>query len=404
MYKFFAKIKKSLLLRKKAHIFELLFVTMMKQILFSIVFLSLFLCSCGNTSKNSGTDFPSDSTMTLHYAKGFRVSYFADYKKVELLLRDGQVSERYYLVREAQTAVPTDGVKIQIPLTKIAVGSATHLEFLSILGEQNSIAGVCSPHLVYNDSVAKAFADGRIEDLGDAFSLNLERLIFLRPDVIFVSGFDAGQQDGNRRIMQTGVPVVSNNEWRETTLLGRAEWIKFMATFFDKEAEAEAFFANTVFVYQTLKAKVDSAALSKPDVMLGGGFKGTWYVPSGRSFMSRLLQDARANYAFSNDTAYESLPLSFEQVLLHFSNADVWVGAPAQTLAELKSIDERYAMFAPVRKGEVYNFEARTTPAGANDFWESGVAYPERILADLIKVFHPQLLPEYELFYVKKLN
>ncbi len=386
------------------HIFESLFVTQMKQIFISLTFLSVLLCSCGTNGRNATTDFPTDSVMTLHYAKGFRVSYSADYKKVELLLRNNQVSERYYLVHDAQTTVPADGVKIQIPLHKIAVGSATHLEFLSIIGEQNSIAGVCSPQLVYNDSVAKAFAEGRIEDLGDAFSLNLERLIFLRPDVIFVSGFDAGQQDGNRRIMQTGVPVVSNNEWRETTLLGRGEWIKFMATFFDKEAEAEAFFTNTMFAYQTLKAKVDSAEQSKPNVMLGGGFKGTWYVPSGRSFMSHLLQDAGADYAFSNDTAYESLPLSFEQVLFTFSNADVWVGAPAKTLAELKSIDERYAMFAPVRKGKVYNFNARTTPSGANDFWESGVAYPERILADLIKVFHPQLLPEHEFFYVQKLN
>lgn len=378
---------------------------MKSRSIFLFFLLSLFI-SCTKEKSNKSTEqFSTDSVLYLQYAKGFRVTYTPDYKKVELLQPKQQtIIERYYLVREEQTQVPTDGQKIVIPLKKIAVASNTHLEFLSIIGEQNTIAGICSPQLVFNDSILAKYNTGEIINLGDAFSMNLERLIFLRPEVIFISGFNSGQQDGNKRIMQTGIPVVSNNEWKEISVLGRAEWIKFMALFFDKETIAESFFAKIVSDYNALKQKTDSITTKEPQVMLGGGFKGTWYVPSGRSFMSNLLQDAKANYFFKNDTTYESLPLSFEQVLHKFSSSDIWIGAPADSLSELILIDERYAAFAPVKHNKVYNFNARKNNSGANDYWESGVAHPEIILSDLIKILYPDLLPEHELYYVSQLK
>lgn len=370
------------------------------------LFLSILLISCAKENHdNSDENFSTDSILHLQYAKGFRVTYTSDYKKVELLNNyDQMVVERYYLVRKEQTQIPTDGRKIVIPLKKIAITSNTHLEFLSIIGEQNTIAGVCSPELIFNDFILARCNVGEIVNLGDAYSLNLERLIFLRPDVIFVSGFNSGQQDGNKRIMQTGVTVVSNNEWKEITLLGRAEWIKFMSLFFDKEKVAEAFFAKIDSNYNALKKITNSISRERPQIMLGGGFKGTWYVPSGKSFMTNLLQDAKADYVFKNDTTYESLPLSFEQVLHKFSSSDIWLGAPADSLSELKAIDERYTMFAPVKNRRVYNFNARKNAFGANDFWESGVAHPDLILSDLIKILYPELLPEYKLYYASQLK
>lgn len=377
---------------------------MKSKIFFFLVF-PLFCYSCvGNKTENTH-ESKVDSVWNLHYAKGFRVTYTPSYKKVELLHNQNRtVIGRYYLVRQEQTVVPDDGQKLVIPLRKIAVTSNTHLEFLSVIGELDAIAGVCSPHLIYNDSVVSKYNAGKIANLGDAYSLNLERLIFLRPDAIFVSGFDSGQQDGNKRIVQTGVPVVANNEWKENTLLGRAEWIKFMALFFDKESVAETFFSKIESDYTALCRMMDTLSIEKPRVMLGGGFKGTWYVPSGRSFMNHLLQDAGADYVYKNDTTYDSLPLSFEQVLHKFSTSDVWIGAPADSLSELVRIDERYAMFSPVKNNRVYNFNARKKRSGANDFWESGIAHPELILSDLIKIFHPDVLPEYELFYASWLR
>ena len=41
---------------------------------------------------------------------------------------------------------------------------------------------------------------------------------------------------------------------------------------------------------------------------------------------------------------------------------------------------------------------------GGNDYWESGAVSPHLILADLVKIFHPQLLPDHELVYYQKLE
>ena len=41
-------------------------------------------------------------------------------------------------------------------------------------------------------------------------------------------------------------------------------------------------------------------------------------------------------------------------------------------------------------------YERRVTPAGANDYWSRAVSHPDLVLADLVKIFHPSLVPEHE--------
>ena len=42
-----------------------------------------------------------------------------------------------------------------------------------------------------------------------------------------------------QRVTQAGIPVLFNNEWMESSLLARAEWIKFVAAFYNKEDIAD---------------------------------------------------------------------------------------------------------------------------------------------------------------------
>ena len=41
--------------------------------------------------------------------------------------------------------------------------------------------------------------------------------------------------------------------------------------------------------------------------------------------------------------------------------------------------------------GQVWVYERRQTPAGANDYWSRSVTHPDLVLADLVKIFHPRL-------------
>ena len=120
--------------------------------------------------------------------------------------------------------------------------------------------------------------------------------------------------------------------------------------------------------------------------------------------MGQLFADAGADYFYKNDHRRESLPLSFEMVLQNFRHADFWIGANAATMAELMASDERYALFDAVKNNKVYNLNRRVTTTGGNDFWESAIAHPDLVLSDLIKILHPDILPDYELVYMEKLK
>ena len=375
----------------------------MKKILLIIIGIFV-LVSCNNKSSNNKTVKQPLTQKLLNYATGFAVNNFEDYKEVIVFSpwKKGEIYARYYLVKDIKTKTPNDGEKIKIPLKTLASTSVTHLEFLSLLDEIQTITGVCSPALIYNPELQKNIQAGKITDLGDAFSLNVEKTLVLKPEALMTSGFNQADA-GAQRIGQAGIPVIFNNEWMETSLLGRAEWIKFVAVFYNKEQLADSIFTDIEKRYNELKDRALKVK-KKPKVMSGNNFRGTWYMPAGQSFMGQLFRDAGGDYFFANDTTTGSLPLNVETVLKNFAETDVWLNVNFSTIDELIKTDSKHALFHPVITRQVYNFNKRLLPSSANDFWESAVARPDLLLGDVIAILHPELLPDYEFVYAEKLK
>jgi iron complex transport system substrate-binding protein len=99
------------------------------------------------------------------------------------------------------------------------------------------------------------------------------------------------------------------------------------------------------------------------------------------------------------------LNLDYEAVYNKAANADYWVNTGfAKSLGEIKSADKKNAFFKAFKTGNVYNNDKRNTPSGGFDFWESGAVNPDKVLADLISIFHPELLPGHEFYYYRKLK
>jgi iron complex transport system substrate-binding protein len=238
--------------------------------------------------------------------------------------------------------------------------------------------------------------------LGDAFSLNVEKTMSLKPQAVMMSSYN--QTDAAaERISQAGIPVIFNNEWMETSPLGRAEWIKFVAVLYNKEKLADSIFRQTEQKYLAAKA-LASQAKDTPEVMIGSSFKGTWYMPSGKGFMGNLLADAKVKYHFANDTTSGSIPVNFEQALQSFASAQVWLNCDAKNMNSLMQSDARYGLFKACKDKRVYSLYNRINESGGNDFWEDGVLHPELILQDFIKAVHPELLPDYKTVYVAQLK
>ncbi|MDR3653341.1 MAG: ABC transporter substrate-binding protein [Paludibacter sp.] len=369
-----------------------------------IALLSVFIFfSCGNKSAKT-SDAQSSDSLKLSYARGFSVKYFPGYKEVIVFSPwiKGGVYARYYLVKDVKTKTPKDGIKVLVPLKTIAATSVTHFEFLSLLGEINTITGVCSPKIIYNKVINQRVGEGKITDLGDAFSLNVERTLELKSGAVMMSGYNQNDPAA-QRISEAGIPVIINNEWMETSLLARAEWIKFVAAFYDKQQLADSIFAGVDKRYNEVKAKA-AGVKTKPNVMAGSNFRGTWYMPAGHSFMGRLFADAGARYYYANDTTTGSLPLNVESVLKNFSQTDVWLNCSFNSIADLLKADPKHGLFRPVVLKQVYNFNKRLLPSSANDFWESAVAQPDLLLSDVIAILHPEIMPGYQLVYAQKLQ
>ena len=375
------------------------------KLLLPVIFLAVLFSACGHKQPEQQDVQQVISEDTLKYAKGFSVKHYKDYTCVSVFnpLNNNQLYEKYYLCKNAETKIPEDGIRVSIPLKTIAATSCTHFEFLDLIGEIDKITGVCEPKRIYNPKILQKVTEGKIADLGDAFNIDFEKLLGLKPDAVMMSGF-AQRDENNRRIAQTGLVVIYNNEWMEGNLLARAEWIKFVAAFFDKSAIAVEIFNETERKYKEVSALTKDVAY-KPTILSGDDFRGAWYVPGGRSYVAELYENAGGDYFYRSDTTSGSIPLSMETALKNFVDADVWLlWSPANSMQELKSKNERYALFKAFKTGNVYNNLKRSTPSGGNDCWESAIARPDVLLRDVIKALHPELLPDYELFYLEKLK
>lgn len=344
----------------------------------------------------------------IEYAAGLTIEYHNSYKVITVKTPWPGASESMeYALVQCGAPRPEGFLEeqiIEVPAKTIITMSTTYLPALDELGLLDRLVGVDDTTYVNNPAVLKMAEDGKLASIGYGSGVNVEKVLELAPSLVMTYGSGAPEYDAHPVLLQAGQKVVVNAEWMDTTPLGRAEWLKFIAVFFNKEAEAEALFDQIEQDYQKLAALTASVS-QKPTVFTGSAYQGTWYMPGGQSFAAAFLRDAGANYLWRDDPSTGSLPLSFEAVFEKAKDADYWLNVGfVGALDDLKGMDPRYADFAAFQKGNVWNNDAKTNSNGGNDYYESAVLHPERVLADLIFIFHPDLLPNHQLVYYRQVK
>ena len=220
-----------------------------------------------------------------------------------------------------------------------------------------------------------------------------------------VMGYTMSSDYGQfKKIEDLHVPVVLNAEYLEKHPLGRAEWIKFMALFFNKEKEADSVFVVIEKEYLKTKALADQAQ-TKPTVLSGIVYGDAWFLPGGQNYAAKLLRDAGYHYLWDDDSTNGFLELSFESVYEKAHDADFWIGVGSfSSLKEIENADHRYPRFKPFQQKQVYTSNARKGSKGGSEFLELGYLRPDIILKDLVKIAHPELLTEHELYFHTQLE
>lgn len=347
--------------------------------------------------------------MEVKYATGFGVEYFEGYKLLHIFRpyrhKDDTVT---YLLYPRGTEKPAgfEGVQsIQVPAERVITLHSPHIAQIDFLNETDALVGIASTKYLVNEKVKKMIADGKIAEVSNSSSINAEIVLSLGADFIMATGTSSSEFDHFENIMQNGTPVVFQSGWMENSMLARAEWVKMVAALFNKEELANQKFGEIEKEYNDLVALAANVEY-RPKVIAGLPFKGTWYVGAGNTYAGKLLKDAGADWPWASDTSGVSLRLDIEAVYPYGLEADYWINIGYMgTKKEALDVDTRFAEFKPVKNGNLYNNRKRVTPGNeGNDYWESGTINPHLVLSDMIKIFHPELLPDYELYYYKKLQ
>ncbi len=341
----------------------------------------------------------------VSFARGFEIEYEDGWTLLRVKRPwQNSTEELTYALYPRGTPPPAVdcSAMIEVPVERVVVFSSNYLACLDILEEMDALEGIENRGYVYSAEVLDMVDTGEVVEVGAYPNIDMETLLVLDPDIIMMPVY--GDRGAFRELQQAGFPVVVNGDWLETTALGRAEWIKYVAAFFGKDKEAAGYISRISGEYNTLAARVESTE-EKPSVMLNTPWQGVWYMPAGEGYLADLLNDAGADYPWADTRGTGSLALDFEEVYGRAGNADIWVHTGSwRSREEALADDPRFAAFKSFKTGNFYNNDARIRSSGANDFWESGPLTPHLVLKDLIRIFHPELPLQGELYYYRKLQ
>jgi iron complex transport system substrate-binding protein len=379
----------------------------LKNLFKYFLILSLALNFFGCDSKESSEAVLVEK-VALSYAKGFTVSRGDSFWEIEVSQpwTGSEKTFRYLIVAE-NGIIPTgkfDAI-IQLPIAKVILTSTTQIPHLDLLGMNDRLIGFPQTDLISSKTSRMLIDAGKVQDLGAGPSANPELIIELDPDWIMIStlGDDLRYLD----LLKTAeIPAVINGEYVEQHPLGRAEWIKFTGILLGEFEKASEVFAQVEQNYLEAAALTGQIPeVGRPTVLSGVMYQDIWYAPGSESWGAQILKNAGGKYVFEDQSGTGSLQLNYEFVIDNAMDADFWIGsADFISLAEIGRVEPRYQAIKAYQNGNVFTYTLKKGETGGLEYFELGYMRPDLILKDLMKILHPSLLPDYELYFYKQLN
>lgn len=378
------------------------------KICFLVTTLFLFSCSEQNEVKQNNRS-PLKIDTTIKYAKGFAIARGDGFTVVYIFgnRNNNDTTSTFILYKDSLPKnFPSSDYQLKIPCKKVAALSSIYATMFCELGAEASLVAIDNIDYVNNTYILDKHKAGQLKELARMPQIDIEQTMILNPDIIFTFGMGEGEKDLDKKLIQTKIPVAVSIDHLEETPLARAEWIKFFAAFADKSERADSIFREVELNYLHLK-KLAAETSPRPTVFSEIKYSDSWFMPGGNSFMARLLKDAGANYLWKDNDKTGSLPLSFEQVYAKAIHADYWINlSTVKTKKELLGFESRYEEFDAFKNGRLFNNNKVCNDKGYSNYWETGMIYPDRILSDLILIFHPELKSELknDLYYYIQLK
>jgi iron complex transport system substrate-binding protein len=370
----------------------------MKHLITALI-ISILVISC--KEKKTSVVPKTKSKSSIKYATGFDIIIEEGKKKLIIKKPYQNAKKSFIYALTDKTDVPSNSIKV--PIENVVVTSTTHIAMLELLNAEHLLVGFPQTKFISSKKTRKRIDDGFIVELGSEQTMNTEKLIELAPKLIIGFGLN-----GNNKVYKTakseGIPVLYNGDWLEETPLGRAEWIKFFGVLLGREKEADSIFKSI----ETNYIKVKELALQTaeiPTILSGNLFKDVWYMPAGESFIATYFKDANTNYLWKDTSGNGSMPLSIESVLDKAQDANYWIGCGLfETKESMLQSNNYYNAFSAFKNNTIYTYAANKGETGGLIYFEKSPTRPDLVLKDIIKITHPNLLPNYTLSFFEKMK
>lgn len=264
---------------------------------------------------------------------------------------------------------------------RIVAMSSTHIALLDAIGMIDKVVGVSGMRYVSNKKL-------KAVDVGYEGNVDYERIVALKPDLVLLYSTNSASTM-EKKLSELGIAYLYVGDYLEQSPLGKAEWMIALGYLTGAEQAAKRRMSAIATRYTALRDSIAALHLPRPRVMMNMPYSDAWFMPSKKSYAVRLINDAGGQLVYNQDTGNESQTIGMEQAFLLASEADIWLNpGTVRSMKELTSALPRFAGVKSVKSGEVWNNNRRTTPAGGNDYYESGIVNPDIVLDELIRIFH----------------
>ena len=372
----------------------------LKFFLLTAVLLLLASCKGGSTATfiegATNIEMKYASLLTMQQGDGFVLAQIKNPWDSTAILHS------YVLIPKEQE-IPDNlpqGEIIRTPLSHSLFYTSVHVSLIDELGAYDAISGLCDQEYMYLARLRKDIEHGKIVDCGMSKSPDIEKIIDLSPDAILLSPFENSGTYG--KLGSIGIPIIECADYMETGALGRAEWMRFYGLLVGKLDVADSLFAVIENDYNHLKDMVKDVE-HKPTVVCGKKFGSSWYVAGINSTIGQLVADAGGDYVFSDEPAVGSVPYDPEVVFDRAQDADIWMMKYRQevplTYEQLAQEWNNYAEMEAFKHRNVYGCNLYKVA-----YYEETPFHPNVLLRDYIKIFHPDVLKDYECVYFMKLK
>ena len=366
----------------------------------AVVFICLAVASCSGGAKSAKVAVAGD-TLAMRHASLLTIVECGGYTVADVKNPwSGGVMGRYILVDKGASlpeGLPSGRV-LRTPLDKMLVFSTVHAELICNLGCADAIKGVCEAQYMTQPSLVAGLASGVVADCGSSLNINVERVVQLSPQAVWVLPYENG---GYGKLDKLPYTLVECVEYMENSPLAAAEWMRFYGRLLGRASAADSLFAVVESSYLSLR---DSLAhcTSRPTLMCELKSSSAWYMPAAKSTMGLLYRDAGADYLFSSYDGSGSVPLAFETVLHRAADADFWLikyGGAQKTYKSLTGEYGGYAHFRPYKERRIFacNLSERR-------FYEETPFRPDILLRELASIFHPEITEGYKRRYYEELE